>query len=342
MGFADSTTRRLLAACLMLLLVACSRGDEPEVPRSASERLLAEYGLDPDSAIDLPSGSRVIFFGDSITVGGTNEQGYVTLVDEALDTLYPGRNIEILASGVTGDQASDLVSRVQRGVLAKDPTHVVIYVGVNDVAAIAVGRANLEAGAGRYRQQLAGLVETITESGAEVMLCTPAVIGEDVEQGTLNNYGLELYAAEVRELAQEMSTGLCDLRSAFTEQLAGDGSAARSGTLTVDGIHLNPAGNRLVARTILRAFSGSGPTPSPFVVPTVSPRPQPSRTRPAPVARPAAPPPSAPTPPAESPVPAPPTPPAPPSPEPSPSAAPVQTPDGFPFESPSAEPTPPE
>lgn len=324
----------------MLLPAACSGGDEPESPRSAAERLLEEYGLDPDSTIDLPSGSRVLFFGDSITVGGTTERGYVTLIEEALDTLHPGRNIEVLAAGVVGDKASDLVRRVDRDVVAKDPTHVVIYVGVNDVAAIASSRANLETGAGRYGQQLAVLVERIRESGAEVTLCTPTVIGEDVEQGTITNYGLELYAAQVRELAQEMSTGLCDLRSAFTEQLAGDGSNTRSGTLTVDGVHLNPAGNRLVARTILRAFTGSDSiTPSPFVVPTVSPRPRPSRTPPAAVRPPAPSAPTEPAPAAESPAPDPSPPPAPVE---SPSPAAVQTPDGFPFESPSEEPTAPE
>lgn len=327
----------------MLLPAACSGGDEPESPRSAAERLLVEYGLDPDSTIDLPSGSRVLFFGDSITVGGATEQGYVTLIDEALDILYPGRDIEVLAAGVVGDKASDLVLRVHRDVLAKDPTHVVIYVGVNDVAAIAVGRASVEAGSGNYRQQLAVLVGGLQQSGAEVTLCTPTVIGEDVEQGTITNYGLELYATQVRELAQEMSTGLCDLRSAFTEQLAGDGATARSGMLTVDGVHLNPAGNRLVARTILRAFAGSGgAAPSPFVVPTVSPRPR-SRTPAAAVIRPASPAPPEPSRAAESPAPDP-SPPPPPAlaPEESPSPAAVQTPDGFPFESPSAEPTEPE
>lgn len=327
----------------MLLLVACSARDERDTPRSASERLREAYGLDPDSTIDLPSGSRVLFFGDSITAGGTTERGYVTLVDEALDTLYPDRDIEVLAAGVVSDTASDLVRRVQRDVLAKDPTHVVIYVGVNDVATVAVSMRNVETGAGRYRQQLAGLVQRITEGGAEVMLCTPTVIGEDVEQGTVVNYGLELYATQVRELAQEMSTGLCDLRSAFAEQLANDGSAARSGKLTVDEVHLNPAGNRLVARTILQAFTGSGGSvPSPFVVPTVSPRPRAPRTPAAPVNRPAAPAPPEQAPAEQSPVPDDPPPAPVPSPDPteSPAPAPVQSPEDLPSESPTGNPDP--
>ncbi|CAN5882600.1 hypothetical protein BH23ACT12_BH23ACT12_06610 [soil metagenome] len=342
MGSAVSKTCKLLAGCLILLLAGCSGADDLEAPQSASERLLEGYGLDPDATFDLPSGSRIVFFGDSITLGGTVEYGYVTLVEEVLSTLYPDRDIEVLAAGVVGDKASDLILRLRRDVLAKNPTHVVIYVGVNDVASTGPSSAALQAGARNYREQLAGMVESITHAGAEVMLCTPTVIGEDVEQGTLTNYGLELYATEVRELAEETSTGLCDLRSAFARELAGDGSTRRTGTLTVDGIHLNAEGNRLAARTILRAFaSGPGdPTPSPFVVPTVSPQPQPPKTPLPAIIRPTPRAPVEPSPAEEATAPDPqPSPPAP-SPEESTSPVAVQTPKGFPFEPVTTDPTP--
>ncbi|HEX2150240.1 MAG TPA: GDSL-type esterase/lipase family protein [Actinomycetota bacterium] len=329
----------------MLFLAACSNGEDFEVPPSESERLRADYGIGADATVDLPPGSRIVFFGDSITVGGVEKNGYVTLVREALATIYPDRGIEVFGSGVEGDKVTDLARRLSKDVLAEEPTHVVVYVGVNDVASLGPSRAALDAGARAYRSGLADLVDRIRAAGAEVMLCTPSVIGEDVDQGTVVNYGLELFATQVRQLAAEKSTGLCDLRSDFTRHLVSrTSSPRRSGVLTVDGIHLNAAGNRLVARTILQAFTGSeGPAPSPFVVPTVSPRPQPVRSSTPAGSRPAPPPPEVPSPsatPLSSTLG--------PSPTTSPSPEPAQTPSGVPtpessfLESPSAEPEPPE
>jgi lysophospholipase L1-like esterase len=343
MADASSGIRRTLALLLMLVLAACSGGDDFEAPMSKTEQLRQEYGLNAGNTAGPPSGSRIIFFGDSITVGGLSDEGYVTLVREALSTLYPNREIDVIGSGVVGDKVSDLTQRLRSDVLSKKPTHVVIYVGVNDVASLGPSKAALDAGAAAYRRGLAGLVDSISAAGAEVMLCTPGVIGEDVQQGTLTNYGLELYAAAVRSVAAEKQVSVCDLRSDFSEYLASRNPNSRqSGILTVDGLHLNSSGNRLVARTMLRALTGTeDPIPTPFVVPTVSPRPKPVRsTSPAPPPR------RVPGPetgtsstavqpeetvePAASPSTAPeesPTPPA------------VQTPDGFPFESPSPAPT---
>ncbi len=254
----------------------------------------------------------------------------------------PTATSKFVGTGVVGDQVSDLTRRLRKDVLAKKPTHVVIYVGVNDVASLGPSRAALNAGAETYSEGLAGLVESITASGAEVMLCTPGVIGEDVDQGTLTNYGLELYATKVRELAAGRQTGLCDLRSEFTRYLVNNKRLSkRSGALTVDGLHLNGAGNRLVARTILRAFTGSETlAPNPFVAPTVSPRPQQVRTKSSPVTRRPTQPEAAatdPAPPAPS-EPASPEVTSSPPPEPPPAPAEIQTPDGFPFEPPAPPP----
>lgn len=325
----------------MLLFTACTPAADFDVQQSQTEKLMEDFGIDPGAAMNLPSGSRIVFFGDSITAGGVKEGGYVTLVEDALATLYPERNIEVLGTGVVGDQVPDLARRLRKDVLAKKPTHVVVYVGVNDVASLGPSRAALNAGAEEYAEGLTALVDSITASGADVMLCTPGVIGEDVDQGTLTNYGLELYASKVRELATLRQTGLCDLRSEFTRYLAENKRLSkRSGALTVDGLHLNGAGNRLVARTVLKAFTGTESlAPTPFVVPTVSPRPQPARTKSPVTARPTQSQAAEPDPvPAAPPEPARPEVTSSPPPEPSPTPDVIQTPDGFPFESPEPPP----
>ncbi len=168
-----------------------------------------------------------MFFGDSLTAGGVKEGGYVTLFGDALDTLYPEREIQVLGSGVVGDKVSDLSARLRKDVLAKKPTHVVIFVGVNDVASIGQSRASIRAGAETYRKGLTGMVTTIQKSGAKVVVCTPGVIGEDIEQGTLANYGLELYASTAREVAGARRPA-CATFAASSRSTCRPGTAPRS------------------------------------------------------------------------------------------------------------------
>src|SRR6185436_6620449 len=104
----------------------------------------------------------------------------------------------------------------------------------------------------------AGLKEVIgkcTKAGARVVLCTPTVIGE-LPGGANNLDGkLDDYAKISRTLARELDVPLCDLRKAFVDHLAANNAQKKaSGVLTTDRVHLNDAGNRLVAETILKSL----------------------------------------------------------------------------------------
>lgn len=264
------------AALIVLALVACSSGsgNDPEVAELQRKAVEQQYGISPER-VDLRDGSRLIFFGDSITVGGTEDRGYVTLVGNALDNLYPDRSIKVRGSGVVGDTVADLKRRLQRDVLRRRPSHVVIYVGVNDVASLGPGTAAAQQGVEAYREDLAELVTEIKGAGAWVMVCTPGVIGEEVHEESVVNARLDLYAEAVRQLAGELGAGLCDLRREFTDYLVSRNTAGRhSGLLTSDGIHLNSVGHRLVARTMLRALvTQATPVPIPLPEPSLPPDP---------------------------------------------------------------------
>ncbi len=255
MWFGGFSVLNRLVCIILVALIACSRGEELDGRDLRREAVERRYGITAGVKANLRDGSRVVFFGDSITAGGVEEDGYVTLIADALEGLYPGREINVVGSGVVGDKVSDLIVRLRRDVLARNPTHVVIYVGVNDVASLGSSNAALTEGEKAYREDLIGLVTRIRDAGAWVMICTPGVIGENLDDGSFTNLALERYASAAREVAAENQTGLCDLRSEFSEHLAGRNRNGRhSGILTVDGIHLNSAGNRFVAGTILRAL----------------------------------------------------------------------------------------
>src|SRR4051794_34706718 len=90
----------------------------------------------PAAADDTPplkKGERIIFLGDSITEAGVGPKGYVTLIKKRLAEKHEDLGIEVIGAGVSGNKVPDLQRRFDKDVLAKKPTLVVIYIGINDV-----------------------------------------------------------------------------------------------------------------------------------------------------------------------------------------------------------------
>ena len=97
-------------------------------------------------------------------------------------------------------------------------------------------------------------MERCQKAGAKVMLLTSTPIGEDV--GNANNGKLVAYNDFLRQLARERGLPLADLNEAMQAALKARsaGPHPTGMTLTVDGVHMNPLGNRVMATAILRAF----------------------------------------------------------------------------------------
>jgi len=96
------------------------------------------------------------------------------------------------------------------------------------------------------------IIGKIKESGARVVLCTPTVIGEKKAGANKLDSKLDEYAEISRSVAKDTGSQLCDLRKAFADHLdKNNADNKESGILTTDRVHLNDAGNKLVAATIL-------------------------------------------------------------------------------------------
>jgi len=201
---------------------------------------------------------RIVFFGDSITQLGDGPGGYVSLVRDSLRSA--GVEAEVVGAGISGNKVTDLQARLDTDVLAKRPSLVVIYIGINDVWHNQFAERGLS-GTPRetYRTVLNDVVGRAAASGAQVVLATPSVIGE--RTGGANRWDpmLDEYAAISRAVAQEKGAVLMDLRSAFTAYIAANNPEDRKkGILTNDGVHLNAAGNRLVMEDVMRTLDGLG------------------------------------------------------------------------------------
>ncbi|MBM3970141.1 MAG: SGNH/GDSL hydrolase family protein [Planctomycetes bacterium] len=216
--------------------------------------LVPVIGLAEEPAGKLKAGDRIVFLGDSITQGGAGPNGYVTMIRQALDKKHADLKIEVIGAGISGNKVPDLQRRVDKDVIAKKPTIVVIYIGINDV-----WHGEKDPARGTMPDAfVAGLKEVIgkcRDAGATVVLCTPSVIGEKLDGANSLDAKLEQYSDLSRGLAKELKLPLCDLRKAFLEHLkAHNKDNAERGILTSDRVHLNLAGNQFVADTMLKTL----------------------------------------------------------------------------------------
>ncbi len=200
----------------------------------------------------LSDSDRIVFFGDSITELGAQPNGYVVLVKDTLARQYPG--IAIFGAGIGGDRVPQLQERLDRDVLPKKPTIVVIYIGINDVWHF--DKHGTGTPKDKYEAGLRDVISRIKLSGARVVLCTPSVIGEKHHGENKFDAMLDEYSDISRRVAKELGARLCDLRNAFIQFLSSLNPKNREeGVLTFDSVHLNDEGNRLVADTILKALT---------------------------------------------------------------------------------------
>lgn len=193
---------------------------------------------------------KTIFFGDSITEAGVTPGGYIRVLEKLLEEKQPDQSHTLSGAGIGGNKIYDLYLRHEKDVLSKQPDQVVIFVGVNDVWHKSLSQTGTDEKT--FRQFYLALIEKMQAAGIQVLLCTPACIGE---KGNLNNYldkDLNDYSDIIRELAATKHCRLCDLRALFLRYFDTHNPLQQeSGLLTTDGVHLNERGNNLVATALL-------------------------------------------------------------------------------------------
>jgi acyl-CoA thioesterase-1 len=203
---------------------------------------------------------RIVCLGDSITQAGEAPGGYVWLIRRYLTTLYP--NIEVINAGISGHKSTDMLERFQRDVLDRKPDLVTISVGVNDVwhgfyDNHPLGDGPRGVNLDDYRKNVEAMVQRATAAGARVVVLSTTVIHEELENR--ENAKLVGYNAALREIARKHNASFVDFQKPFQSLIkAYRSTGARDNLLTVDGVHMNPLGNKVMAHTVL---SGLGVSP---------------------------------------------------------------------------------
>jgi lysophospholipase L1-like esterase len=200
-----------------------------------------------------PKTQKVIFFGDSITEQGAKPGGFIPKMKDALDKKNLGSGYDLIGAGVGGNKVYDLYLRMDDDVLAQKPDIVFIWVGVNDVWHKVMSGTGTDRD--KFEKFYTAIINKFLDRNIHLFLVTPAVIGEKTDYTNQQDGDLNAYSQIIRNLAQKFHTGLVDLREIFhTYELKDNPGNKESGILTVDRVHLNEAGNQLVADSMLDAL----------------------------------------------------------------------------------------
>jgi|TARA_B110000037_G_scaffold155044_1_gene174859 lysophospholipase L1-like esterase len=200
----------------------------------------------PAKAIPVKSGQKIAFLGDSITAAGARKGGYCQLVIEGLKK--EGIEGTGVFAGISGHKSNQMLARLGKDVLSKNPNWMTLSCGVNDVWHGARGVALED-----YKTNITAIVDQAQAAGVKVMILTSTMIKENQENEL--NQKLAPYNAFLRELAKEKACLLADLNAEMQEALKTFPKDAPKGKqLTRDGVHMNALGNKMMAKGILKSF----------------------------------------------------------------------------------------
>jgi lysophospholipase L1-like esterase len=190
------------------------------------------------------AGEKIAFLGDSITQGGANNpSGYVRLVMSGLEA--NGIKAKMIPAGISGHKSNQMLARLDNDVIGKKPEWMTLSCGVNDVWHGAKGVPLDD-----YKKNITEIVDRAQAAGIKVMILTATMIREDASNG--ENQKLAAYNEFLRQLAADKKCLLADLNADM--QAALEPGPHHDTQLTTDGVHMNPLGDRMMARGILKAF----------------------------------------------------------------------------------------
>ena len=190
-------------------------------------------------------GEKIVMIGDSITMYGVQKNyGYCNLISRALYAIGL-RNYEVIGVYKDGDTSAGMKARFESQVLGKNPTLCTILAGAND------SPYHVEPDA--FMANIDSMVQMAKKAGVPVMLITPT--GRADKDGPTEP--LDTYAVLMRAYAATNNIVLADANKYFRAAVD-DPLTATTGTwgltTTRDGVHLNPLGDRAVARSIIAAM----------------------------------------------------------------------------------------
>jgi lysophospholipase L1-like esterase len=198
----------------------------------------------------IKDGDSIAFLGDSLTYFGHRHKpnGYIHLVMEGLD--QAGVQATAIPVGIGGNTTGDMLKRLDKDVISKQPTWMTLNSGINDSRVM-----DLE----EFSANLKEIVDRTTAAGIKVILITTTIAaGENLV--TAETAKRKTFADAFKKLGQERGLIVVDMNTVMARELRErkpDG--VKRLELTYDGTHLNGLGNQIMAAEVLRGMGVSDP-----------------------------------------------------------------------------------
>ena len=214
---------------------------------------------DAGGVAQFADGERAVFFGDSITHGGS----YHSFLQLFWSLRHPGSNVRMLNCGISGDTAKGGIERIGIDLMPLKPDRVFVMFGMNDVGvsnyasaepADAVREAQAKSRAA-YVENERKIVEMLAGKGIKTVLVTPTPYDQYSSIATTNYVaanepGLASLAEDVRTLAASKNLGLVELHRPMTAMFRENPSHP----FCRDRVHPRDDGHMIMAATLLDAM----------------------------------------------------------------------------------------
>lgn len=208
----------------------------------------------------LKNNEKIVFLGDSLTNQTLPNGGFVFNLMDILRKAHPDTKLDYERVGIAMATAPKWDSDLLKfQVLRHEPTLSVVYIGTADMIGFFGQR---EGGTLQhdFRKHLTNIVTRLKASGSDVILITPALLGEEPDPERKGMRYLTVYAGIVRDVANAQDVPVVDLHWAFNRYLnEHKKDDARDGLVTTDGVHFNETGQALVIQNILACLKVAPP-----------------------------------------------------------------------------------
>lgn len=196
---------------------------------------------------------RIVFFGDSITDCDRDRDdinslgtGYVKILADKLRPIYPDTDIELINKGVSGDEVSDLLARVDEDVIALKPDAVVMMIGINNT--IHEFKNDKKLDLKQFEQDLKELLKKLKKEGIVVIFLEPFLLSAPDKLRMRKLFNEEL--AVINKIALKYA----DEFVAYDEMFNGLSITIPYTEYSLDGVHPTHRGSRLIADQAIKAI----------------------------------------------------------------------------------------
>lgn len=204
--------------------------------------------------IKLKENDIVLFQGDSITDGGRGRSsdlnhilghGYQYILASEMYADNPGKNIEIINRGISGNRVSDLYGRWQEDCLNLNPTVLSILIGINDIGFKYINGSGSDPD--RFEKIYCTLIDEVLEKNSDtfIVVMEPffgASHDADIHAHYIPRIGA--IAEKARKVAEKYNAVLVPLQDIF-DKFASEHDIFEA---LWDGVHPTALGHQLIAR----------------------------------------------------------------------------------------------